>query len=52
MNYLRGTDNINENNSYSYLHIYILIICCYVAYLIKGTKYSFVFYSTHNKSSI
>ena len=47
MNYLRGTDNINENNSCSYLHInmliniYVLIICCYVAYIIKGFQIKF-----------
>jgi hypothetical protein len=43
MNYLRGTDNINENNSCSYLYIniYVLIICCYVAYIIKGFQIKF-----------
>ena len=36
MNYLRGENNycINEDNAeYNYLHIYSLVICCYLVYI-------------------
>lgn len=36
MNYLRGSNCISQDNEYSYLYIYILIICCYLVYMIKG----------------
>ncbi len=41
MNNLRGNSNgycIDDDNEYSYLYVYSLIICCYLVYIFKAKK--------------
>jgi hypothetical protein len=38
MNNLRGYEKGLEDEEYSYLYVYSLIICCYLIYIFKAKK--------------